>query len=583
MMGYVTLGRTALLLLLLPATLGLVLNTSMAVAQNSNELDSNGLESNGLEPIVAKSNSPVAVTVFEDRARVRRSAEATVGEGTHRLLFRQLPGELNTDSLHGKVSGSSSGDILILGVHLDPDFPDQGTEFPESTLKARLIQIDDELLALWYESQKNNLFVKMLVRYSEILRSVVSDSTTVEDRSRWRIKDIEPIQQWLLNGEVRAAAEADRLARLRSNLRRQRQDILNDLENFRRDSERLVWNATVTFLASEATTATIELAYDIPSARWEPIHEARLDEDTGWVTWNQRARVIQSSGEHWTGVEMTLSTLRSSLGLSAGELIPVEVSLADREEPTDGAVTTADLLEREALVGRPLREEPETDAGDWSSPVIETGFGGVVSFRIKNRVDIPADGSPHTVNIQTWKGESKLDYEAIPSLGQGIYRRAKLISPGPGMLLSGEVQCFRSGTYVGLGEIGNIAPGQEFKQYFGLDGRLKLFVQELAEVQTPSRSAFSSPKYEKKALYAVTSFLDKPALVEIVGRIPVSMVEELVIEVGKETDPEAEVSRDGICRWELALDPGERKEVIFHWIAEADRGSESLLDLVDDD
>ena len=219
----------------------------------------------------------------------------------------------------------------------------------------------------------------------------------------------------------------------------------------------------------------------------------------------------------------------------------------------------------------------------WSSPIIETGFGGVVSFRIKNRVDIPADGTSHTVSIQMLELDAQLDYVAIPALGLGVYRRAKLVQPGPGMLLSGEVQCFRSGTYVGIGEIGNVAPGQSFQQYFGLDGRLKMFVQELSDVQTPSRSAFSSPRYERKNLYSVTSFLDQKAQVEIVDRIPVSMVEELVINVGKDTDPQPKVSRDGICRWNLQIEPGSREEVLFQWIAIADRGSESLLDLVDDD
>jgi len=193
---------------------------------------------------------------------------------------------------------------------------------------------------------------------------------------------------------------------------------------------------------------------------------------------------------------------------------------------------------------------------------------------------VPSDGSAHAVEIQSWEAEAELSYEAIPALGAGVYRKARLVQPGPGLLLNGEVQCFRSGTYVGLGNVETIAAGQEFVQFFGLEGRLKLHVQNLGEFRSPSGSAFSRPRLEKKSLFAVTSYLDRPVTLELVSRIPVSLVEELEIELGDETEPKPEISRDGICRWNLQIPAGVRKEVIFHWTATADKDSSDLLDLL---
>lgn len=535
------------------------------------------------EAVTSVSETPHAVTVFENRARVKRLRALTLSAGIHQEVFQRLPAELNPNSLRGMAIGADAGNVLILAVQLKEEFPVQAGKDQAALLRSRLNQVEDQILGVKANIRRNELHGRLLKRYAEILRVVVSSPPSAQGQPQWSLQDVEPIQQWLLSGEVEIAGQVDRLMREKEQLIRQRDDLRSDLEKYRSDSLRRYWTATVTCQSLEDTTFDLELSYDVPSAKWEAVHEARLDEDRGIVTWKQGARVTQSTGEDWSKVDLTLSTLQSSLGLSAGRLIPVEVSLEDREEPLEASRSLRDSdlpdsIQLDGVVGG-LSDNRALFSG-WSASEVKTGYGGVVSFQIQSPADVPSDGSPHAIHILSWEVTAELAFEAIPALGQGVYRRARLIQPGPGLLLKGEVQCFRSGTFVGLGEVETIAPGQKFFQYFGLDGRLKLHAQELTEVQTPSRSAFSRHRYEKKSLYAVSSFLDQPAEVELVSRIPISMVEELTIELGPQSDPKPQISRDGICRWKLKVMKNERQQVIFQWIAEADRGSEDLLDLL---
>lgn len=531
-------------------------------------------------------DKPHAVTVFENRARVTRQRVMDLTAGLHKVVFRKLPAELDPNSLRSMVAKSAEGKALILGVQLEEEFPLKVSHAQESEILSKLKEVGERLHANQGKRQIADLRSRVLNRYSEILRAVVSAPPGDPRQPLWDLQEVNVTQQWLFTSEVENSEELDLLQRESESLNRERSDLLADLERYQSDTRRRYWTASVTCQVLEDCSLELNLSYDVPSARWEPVHEARLDESTGKVTWKQGAQVTQSSGEDWSAVELTLSTLRSSLGLSVGELIPLEVSLADRVEAMDTRLVSnspsADLeMESMPAESEVAFDDPRSgELSDWAAPVIETGFGGVVSFRIRTQSDVPSDGSAHAVEIQSWETAAELSYEAIPALGSGIYRKARLVQPGPGLLLKGEVQCFRSGTYVGLGKVESIASGQEFVQFFGLEGRLKLHVQELGEIHSPSRSAFSRPRYEKKSLYAVTSYLEETANVELVARIPVSLVEELEISLGEDTLPNPQVSRDGICRWLLQIPAGERQEVIFQWSAEADRDSEYLLDLL---
>lgn len=531
-------------------------------------------------------DKPHAVTVFENRARVTRQRSLDLTAGLHQVVFRKLPAELNPGSLRAMVADAAKEKALILGVQLEEEFPLKVNHVQEAELLEKLEKVGERLSVNQGKREIADLRNRVLKRYSEILRAVVSAPAGDPQRPLWSLQEVSEIQQWLFTNEVENAEEADLLQRERESLQRERKDLLADLRRYQSEARRSYWIASVTCQVLEDCTLDLNLSYDVPSARWKPVHEARLDDSTGKVTWKQGAQVTQSSGEDWSSVELTLSTLRSSLGLSVGQLIPIEVSLAERTVDRDAQVVSAPAeasIDSESFQGRSgetFDDSRSADPSGWAAPVMETGFGGVVSFRIQTPSDVPSDGSAHAVEIQSWEAEAELSYEAIPALGAGVYRKAQLVQPGPGLLLKGEVQCFRSGTYVGLGNVETTAAGQKFVQFFGLEGRLKLHVQNLGEIRSPSGSAFSRPRFEKKSLYAVTSYLDKPAVIELVSRIPVSLVEELEIDLGEETEPKPEISRDGICRWNLQIPAGVRKEVIFHWTATADKDSSDLLDLL---
>ena len=156
-----------------------------------------------------------------------------------------------------------------------------------------------------------------------------------------------------------------------------------------------------------------------------------------------------------------------------------------------------------------------------------------------------------------------------------------MVHEGVGVFLAGEVQCYRSGTFVGTGSVGTIYAGQSFEQHFGVEGRINVHVQDLQSLDKESSSSvFSRARVERRTGYTVKSYIEGEVPLELVSRIPVSMLEEVKVELGSDTEPTPQVNEDGICRWILNLKNGKPQEVILHWIAVADKGSEALFDLL---
>ncbi|MEJ1971198.1 MAG: DUF4140 domain-containing protein [Lacunisphaera sp.] len=93
-----------------------------------------------------------AVTVYQDRAVVTRTASVQLTGGTTELVFANLPQSLNEQSL--QVSGKGSAAATILDVSAKQTFVD-------FTPNARVKELEDQLRALHKEQRgiedKNNL------------------------------------------------------------------------------------------------------------------------------------------------------------------------------------------------------------------------------------------------------------------------------------------------------------------------------------------------------------------------------------------------------------------------------------------
>ncbi|HIN80431.1 MAG TPA: DUF4139 domain-containing protein, partial [Planctomycetes bacterium] len=168
--------------------------------------------------------------------------------------------------------------------------------------------------------------------------------------------------------------------------------------------------------------------------------------------------------------------------------------------------------------------------------------------------------------------------ESIPVIRPHVYRKGTLRNISAAPLLPGTVRVFRNNTYVGDATLGMVAPGQQFDLYFGADGRITVFREEIRDEESERRSFAKENRVIKAWRTTITSYVPIDVPFFLVDRMPVSDVEEVRVRITKGTEPRPVSEEDGIVRWLLDLQVGEGLEVIFEYQVSADPEHRQILE-----
>jgi len=265
------------------------------------------------DPLAAPIDS---VTVFSDRARVRRKAQANLRSGVSTWRLPDLPGATMLDSV--RVSSSRG---RVLRVEARPIQRDR-TSIPKiETLLDALEKVQLEIA---------HLDAKIAAEQGEAsaLASWRPAPVVPESQREGRAPPPIDVPTWLrvsdFVGERREArVEAQReLAEQRKKLDQERMRLMRELQSMDLGgiSSRVI-GVVVIVEAARARPANIELEYFIPGATWTPIYDLELDAKTNKLTMKTAGLVQQASGEDWSDVALELSTAIPGQGIHFPELL----------------------------------------------------------------------------------------------------------------------------------------------------------------------------------------------------------------------------------------------------------------------
>ena len=180
-----------------------------------------------------------------------------------------------------------------------------------------------------------------------------------------------------------------------------------------------------------ATTAKLRVTYNVRNARWTPLYDARLD--TGAkdrkpaLELVRRAEITQTTGEDWSNVALSVSTVRTAQGGNAPELnslivqYPQPVS-RDRLRGAAGCAAAKPCKGPTAAcqaLAAPWRCRRPRSRRRW--PIIG---GFQVMFRIQGRVSVGASEGAKSLRISTASIAPDLVVRSVPVLDPTAYLEA---------------------------------------------------------------------------------------------------------------------------------------------------------------
>ena len=509
------------------------------------------------------------VTVYPDRARITCQGIVSVTPEVTSIIFDELPLTLDPDSV--RIKGKGTGQVRILGVEVTTHHYERTPSQKFQELENQLDKLRDEALILEdsnevWEGQLEHLQGLRLAT-NEYAKGLSRGRSTVEEQSKLIFFLREE------DGAVRAAIREIRL-KLRD-LERQiakTEMELNELRSFRPKQR---FRAQVSIEVLKSGDFLPELIYVVGSAGWKPIYDVRFNslENGKELQINSIAQVAQQTGQEWRGIKLSVSTSRPALNQKLPELNPWYIDELRPPQPRIERARSATMDQKMAIMSAPAMESGYVELeeqGYYDSEIVQASIkdGGIsMSFEVPGNWDIPSDGSPLKMALNTFSVEPEISYLAIPKQTDAVFRRASFENKSDSPLLAGDGSLFVSDEYVGKTRI----------DYTPIDGQLELLLG--VEEQLVVKRELSKRLVDKKLLrenrvlkFAYTinlkNLMRSKAVVEVQDQIPISRHEQIKVKLER-TQPDPENKTDlNILEWKIPLDPGSELTIYYEFITE---------------
>lgn len=493
----------------------------------------------GLSSAQAATSSVEQVTIYQGLASVTRALPVT-GSGEQTVVFSCLSPYMDKESLSVQATGSVNvGEVSIeeLTGEQAAQCQYQG-DAKVQTQQNTLANINAELEA----ARLAKAYLQNLTKATQ-----VNTDSTIANNARDIETQATGINQRILEIQQRQARA---------------QDALNQL---------MAGSATSTFnkvtqvsvRTASRSPSSIKLHYQVQGAGWEPAYQARLNTNSEQLSITASAIIAQQTGENWTNVPLTLSTVNPNQR-TTGQL-PYVQRLSLYEESEDARVRRELPMMDASPV---MMEEPAYNKGAGAAMAPLPNFtvssqnkNGIIEYRLPQLVSIPSDGRRVRTVIGEQAGNSKLWIRSTPSVETAAYwyASAPFLTPD---WVDGSLQLYRDDNYVGQSRY-NYQVLKEQGIGFGRDSNM--LVKELTNEDKQGEKGVlnRTQTLTTTKAYQFTNQHNRSVRLQVLGSEPISRDDSLKVAV-THTPPVTERDwndNQGMVAWEFNL-PSKQSQVI---------------------
>ena len=507
-----------------------------------------------------------AVTVYPDGASVTRVVAVDLPPGDNTLVLNDFPLTLDPSSL--RVEGEANGGLTIGAID---------TRSPRAAPPVNLPELDKRIEALKDErADLNGAIAAATARRKFAEHFAEASPAGIGEKGEAR-----PLADW----RAAFAAVADEVATADAAIReahRKQRDIdraIARLESDRAAKPPSKLEVKIDLAATAPAKATFRVTYTVPNARWTPLYDARLD--TGAkdrkpaLELVRRAEISQATGEDWSNVALTVSTVRSAAGGKAPEIKslivqyprPVVVSQpapAAALAPSGGPVGGLRSMKAHVASENDLAVEPAVE----KMAVAEIS-GFQVLFRIAGRVSVGASEGAKSLRISTATISPDLVVRSVPVMDSTAFLEASFIQSDDAPLLPGWISIYRDNAFVGRSQMMAASKDEKVRLGFGADDKVKVVRSVVKRNEGSAGLIVTTSKTDERSFKtAIRNGHDFPIRVAIEDQLPVSENEDIQVELLPVTTPPTTTNlRDkrGVLEWVSEVGPSDVKEIAFGW------------------
>ena len=478
------------------------------------------------------------VTVFRDRASVKRKLRKSLSKGATTLIFRNVTPLADLDSL--KASLSEKKQVTLMGIRT----------MPEYTLKSANSELER-----WTETRKRNekkrtelvSQVNLLIQSNQnldLLAQHYRDSFSLNlHQNTWSKGGFESFVKFL---STQADDLNGRWAKLYGEYRKVTADsefAEAKIRALSSVSDRHTFTVSVDVLADTAVSTDVELQYLVTQSGWSSVYDLRIDPKAGKAAVEQHAFVWQKSGEDWRDVALTLSNVRSELRPVAPSISPYTLSYQEVKKvdtSVSGKTDSATALQVGAG-GESSDADDHSISRNFKVPGAQTVRDGMA----RTRLFLARQESAYSERLELVAA----DYDRV-------FRKGELSNPFEWDLEAGPASVYYDGDFLQQIQLDTIARGNKFGVNAGVDHDFQITRWTNDKVEG-SGLIDTKKHFVREVSVTLQNFGARKKNIRVYEQVPVSEIKEVAVQA-KEKDKSPVLKDDdshpGWHYWDLPVE-----------------------------
>ena len=533
-----------------------------------------------------------AVTVYSDRAEIKRSGEIYLNAGDYEFEVKDLPVSLNDQSI--RVSGSGTASAKITDIKIE-------TEYIDTLPANRLKDLQEQLKALTSEERIYSDRQSLLSKEKDFLDQIKSSAT---NQTVTKESPRPSLDEWTklfvfydgnfekINDEIRALEKkkTDLSARKTS-----LQNQINQLSGYGKLSKK---KALLNVSVAKAGTMKFDLMYVIGGAKWYPVYDVRVSPEDKTVELVYYAMISQRTGEDWSDVDLSISTARPNISGTMPALAAWYLSVYTPSYYSDELSGSLGAMKSRSAMGAgaPAYAKKAEDRGGEAEEKAEESVSMLQSetadvqtrstsvvFNVKKPSTIPSDNFDHKISISLESLNSEFAYSTTPKLAEMVYLKGTIENVTDVPFLSGSANVFFGSNFVGTTYINTVIPTEKFSVFLGIDEAIRVKREQIKDYKSEKGLLSKSTKKSFEYKITIESFKKTEEDIVIQDQFPISQDERIKVEPvlpefeGKDkitaSHPNGIVEKkgNGVVEWRLKIKPKEKIELRIKYNVEYPR------------
>ncbi len=521
---------------------------------------------------IALSSDVTAVTIYPNGATITRDVPFTAPAGQHDLILTDLPRDTPLAAVRVSVAGAAMGSVTVRNDFVPPR--GNGTDAAIKAAEAKIERLEQALRDGRDGVETIRLEEKAAAARVAFLEKL-GKGEGVEQLGVAALRDLVD----MIGDETLTAAKAAQNARIRADAaKRDLKGLREELDKARQALKALVPEVearamlAVAVSGQEALEGSLTITYNIWGANWQPVYDVKLDRASGALEFERGAFVSQSSGENWTDIDLTLSTVRPSERTAPGIVHPWYRRIEDPDQYEKRREVQS--LDGIAGFGGVLMEQPAPIVAEEDATATAAFDGLAVTYSYPEPVTI-ASGADHLrIALGTLSTKADVVARAVPLVDKTAYLTAQISNDMNELILPGQMMLYLDGRFIGQSQVGLIPAGGAADLGFGPIEGLQLTRTVVDRNEGDRGLITKSNEQSEEVLIEVENLTNEPWSIQLRDRVPYSEQEDLEISWDARPRPDTQDvdGKRGVLEWEFDLPEGETQKIILNHALEWPEG-----------